>query len=320
MSSEDNGPLATLAASINEEHRLVVTTVRSGLEHARRAGDLLAEAKEQVPHGEWLPWLAANCAVSERQAQNYMRIASRWDVLKNETRCGFGELSLRAALAILAEPAERGPELVPSDALGTLDGGWHHDDHDTDLKLAASVRQFGQLQPVLVRKGAAGELSIINGRGIVRALRAAERTHAWVLDLSDLSEQDAVMAALACQMGYDVDFVKLAVSVRGLLDAGRTAAEIAAIAPLSVERIALMPAMLSFDWSRFHKKPGETEHVEPAPVPAYCCPQCGHEWDGRPRPNDKRGWSAARLRRSRERKRWAAALPPAKEEEQICLS
>ena len=45
-------------------------------------GGLLTEAKAQVKHGEWLPWLKREFSMSERSAQNYMKAAEFAD--KNE--------------------------------------------------------------------------------------------------------------------------------------------------------------------------------------------------------------------------------------------
>ncbi len=75
--------LVSIAQEINEEHEAASRAVRSALEHARRAGELLLEAKAQRAHGEWLPWLAEHCpAVSPRVAQMYTRIASSWPELE----------------------------------------------------------------------------------------------------------------------------------------------------------------------------------------------------------------------------------------------
>jgi Protein of unknown function (DUF3102) len=38
-------------------------------------GSLLAEAKEKIPRGQWLPWLKKECSMSERSAQNYVKAA-----------------------------------------------------------------------------------------------------------------------------------------------------------------------------------------------------------------------------------------------------
>ena len=96
---------AGLAQQINAEHEGVVRAVRSALEHARRAGDLLIEAKAQAKHGKWLPWLKQHCpAVSPRTAQGYMRVARRWPELSAAMNTQHvAHLPLRQALSMLVE-------------------------------------------------------------------------------------------------------------------------------------------------------------------------------------------------------------------------
>src|SRR6266498_1251367 len=72
---DGSNSLADLAARINAAHESVAGALKSGIEHAIVAGEALIEAKAKVPHGEWLAWLKANCTVSERSAQAYMRVA-----------------------------------------------------------------------------------------------------------------------------------------------------------------------------------------------------------------------------------------------------
>jgi hypothetical protein len=67
--------LSRLAAEINEEHRLCDAAMKSGLEHAIRAGELLIEAKEVRSWGNWLEWLKENFEGSVRTAQAYMQVA-----------------------------------------------------------------------------------------------------------------------------------------------------------------------------------------------------------------------------------------------------
>jgi hypothetical protein len=57
-------PLSDLAHRINAEHAAVVGALGSALAHAIAAGALLIETKRKFDHGEWLPWLTANCAVA----------------------------------------------------------------------------------------------------------------------------------------------------------------------------------------------------------------------------------------------------------------
>ena len=86
----------------------------STLDHATRVGELLIEAKGQLSHGEWLPWLETHCSLSPRVAQGYMRIARQWPQLladpANTKRDSY--LAIRDALTLLADewtdPDERG--------------------------------------------------------------------------------------------------------------------------------------------------------------------------------------------------------------------
>lgn len=101
--------LGELARNINDAHAHFNDHLRTGLEHARRAGELLAQAKQQVGHGNWLDWLAANLTCSVRTAQAYSRVYQRWDELANTQPVAY--LGLRRALELLAderadEPAE----------------------------------------------------------------------------------------------------------------------------------------------------------------------------------------------------------------------
>jgi hypothetical protein len=68
--------LADLAARIRHEHEAGVLAIKRGLAHAVEAGKLLIEAREQIPHGQWLPWLREQCSVPERSARRYMELAA----------------------------------------------------------------------------------------------------------------------------------------------------------------------------------------------------------------------------------------------------
>jgi hypothetical protein len=97
--------LPILAGSINEHLLQAEAATRRGLEHAIAAGLLLTEAKDLVEHGEWLPWLQANCPhISPRQAQTYMRLArhrGRLDAVKN---AATAHLTIAAAEALVGRP------------------------------------------------------------------------------------------------------------------------------------------------------------------------------------------------------------------------
>lgn len=67
-------------------------------------GKRLNEAKEQLGHGEWLPWLRDKVDISERSAQDFMRLAREYS-----KSAEIADLGATKALALLALPvSERG--------------------------------------------------------------------------------------------------------------------------------------------------------------------------------------------------------------------
>lgn len=63
----------------------------AGLEHYRRAGEMLVEAKEQVTYGSWGRWLSKNFALSQNQAIRYMRLARTPEPYRDTTFTARGE-------------------------------------------------------------------------------------------------------------------------------------------------------------------------------------------------------------------------------------
>jgi hypothetical protein len=88
--------LPVLAEQIRAEHEATAIAMRRGIEHAIRAGDLLLEAKALLKHGQWLPWLVEHCAISERTARLYMRIARNRSAI--EENGNVADLGLRSSL------------------------------------------------------------------------------------------------------------------------------------------------------------------------------------------------------------------------------
>jgi len=94
--------LADLAGRIKAEHTAVSTALKDSVRHAIAAGELLIEAKNQVPHGQWLPWLQDHCSMSERTAQLYMRVAKNRAEIEVQMRNDVADLTLNEAAAMLA--------------------------------------------------------------------------------------------------------------------------------------------------------------------------------------------------------------------------
>lgn len=95
-------PLKTLAPLIKQE---LEAGDQAGLEHYRRAGAMLNEAKEQLAHGAWGRWLSQHFALSSRQALRYMTLARHHGEAKSAPGGGYG--SLKEAIG---EPQHRPKE------------------------------------------------------------------------------------------------------------------------------------------------------------------------------------------------------------------
>lgn len=95
--------LTVIAGRIKAEHEAVAASLKQSVQHAIAAGELLIEAKDKVPHGQWLPWLSDHCGVSPRSAQGYMRLARHRAELEANTQA-LSHLTIEEALAGLAKP------------------------------------------------------------------------------------------------------------------------------------------------------------------------------------------------------------------------
>ena len=77
----------------------ILEAKRAGGEAILTIGRCLIEAKEQLPHGEWLPWLNEQVDLSERTAQKFMKLAREWSNPNT-----LADLGASKALMLLAVP------------------------------------------------------------------------------------------------------------------------------------------------------------------------------------------------------------------------
>ena len=113
MSVTDLGKMAPIETD-QLECRTIETITDEILDAQRRGGEAiltigrcLIEAKEMLPHGEWLPWLNEKVAYSERTAQNFMAVARRYSNPQT-----LADLGMAKALALLALPDSERDEFV----------------------------------------------------------------------------------------------------------------------------------------------------------------------------------------------------------------
>ena len=77
----------------------ILDAKRTGGEAILTIGRCLIEAKNMLPHGEWLPWLNERVELSERTAQKFMRLAREWSNPNT-----LADLGASKALMLLALP------------------------------------------------------------------------------------------------------------------------------------------------------------------------------------------------------------------------
>ena len=94
----------------------ILEAKRVGGEAILTIGRCLNEAKEVLPHGEWLPWLTEKVEFSERTAQNFMRLSREWSNPQT-----LADLGASKALALLALPAEEREQFMTENH--AVDGG-----------------------------------------------------------------------------------------------------------------------------------------------------------------------------------------------------
>ena len=79
----------------------ILDAKRRGGEAILTIGRCLTEAKQALPHGEWLPWLTEQVEFSPRTAQNFMRLAREWSNTQ-----ALADLGAAKALTLLALPTK----------------------------------------------------------------------------------------------------------------------------------------------------------------------------------------------------------------------
>ena len=98
----DNLPVETLAEMANEAAAACEASGRKTVEHAATCGRALLAIRPQIPHGEWLSWLAENFSQSQSRASQYMSIANYY--ARNNLEAAE---TIQGALRMIADTPER---------------------------------------------------------------------------------------------------------------------------------------------------------------------------------------------------------------------
>jgi hypothetical protein len=118
----DTQDLDELAKRIRDAHRGVQSAGGALLHHAMAAGDALTIALNKIS-GNRKKWLRENCFLSVDTALVYQRLARHREQIEAELG-RVGDLSLRAALRLIAEPKPKSTEKKKQKGNETLLAHW----------------------------------------------------------------------------------------------------------------------------------------------------------------------------------------------------
>ena len=151
-------------------------------------GRRLNEAKERLPHGEWLPWLRERVAFSERTAQDFMRLAKEYG-----ESAEIADLGAAKALALMALPVSERAEFAAEKHL--VNGEEKTASEMTVKELKEAIREREEARAELsaaeaARDKMAEDVKFLNERvsGLVEEVSQRER------ELKALRERPAEVA------------------------------------------------------------------------------------------------------------------------------
>lgn len=95
---------------IIELHESIIGGMRNVLQNAMTLGEELSIIKDNLGHGNWLPWLEENVPFSERSARNYINIFKNRELLNRQPVA-----DLRSAIKFLSEGSNSEKEINPKE-------------------------------------------------------------------------------------------------------------------------------------------------------------------------------------------------------------
>ena len=151
-------------------------------------GKRLLEAKSQLSHGEWLPWLREKVDISERRAQDFMRIAREYS-----KSAEIADLGASKALALLALPESERAEFASGTHL--VNGAEKSVSEMTAKELKTAIEERDKARREAAEQKAAAEAAEASRakmeqdmrqlKGLLDAARDNEREKAGALEAAE---------------------------------------------------------------------------------------------------------------------------------------
>lgn len=168
-----------LAIEINQLNEQTEQSMRQSLIFAARTGAKLKQAKEELAHGDFIPFLEANCTISRQYANNYMRLADEYPhLIDSNVNTSLHLPTISQAIALMTAPYE--------------------------VKEAVMLRlENGESVTVKEIKQQANELALANAKLEQQAAQLAQTEKALDEKCNERDEVEAELNALLKEGGVD---------------------------------------------------------------------------------------------------------------------
>ncbi|TGL35591.1 DUF3102 domain-containing protein [Leptospira perdikensis] len=91
-------------------HESVLGGMKNVLQNAMALGEELLKIKEDLGHGNWIPWIEQNLPFSERSARNYISIFKNKELLNRQPIA-----DLKSAIKFLSDGTQEEKEINPKE-------------------------------------------------------------------------------------------------------------------------------------------------------------------------------------------------------------
>jgi Protein of unknown function (DUF3102) len=163
--------LSDLGKKIKSDHEALTTSIRYIVDRAISIGEDLNKAKAQVGHGSFLKWVKLNCAMSDKTAERYMKLATNKAVLmtKLAEAAANADDNFEIISNLSLAQAER---LISGNAKG---GGGGNPSDDYDRAEKSLIKKLEKLSPDVVEAAANETISRLQSAitAMKRSTRAA---------------------------------------------------------------------------------------------------------------------------------------------------
>ncbi|GBF52088.1 hypothetical protein LPTSP4_36260 [Leptospira ryugenii] len=113
-SQKENSPLSYQDQKVRmiiNLHESVIGGMKNVLQNAMALGEELHKIKENIGHGNWIPWIEKNLPFSERSARNYISIYKNRDSLNRQPIA-----DLKSAIKFISAGSQDEKEINPKES------------------------------------------------------------------------------------------------------------------------------------------------------------------------------------------------------------